>query len=134
MRPVIHFDRERSAIRRGDLRDAVKQLRSWDQSRFSREERRTHRSLLAEVLLLHGEAEEAVRLAAGILADGPPAEVAANAHLVRGVALCDAGALDEAREAFRRAVVSATATESAARLAHVQVRMVSALAERLDAG
>ena len=134
MRPVIHFDRERSAIRRGDLREAVKQLRSWDQTRFSREERRTHRSLLAEVLLLHGEAEEAVRLAAGILADSPPAEVAANAHLVRGVALCDAGALDEAREAFRKAVVSATATESAARLAHVQVRMVSALAERLDAG
>ena len=34
---------------------------------------------------------------------------------------------------FRKAIAAATATESASKLARVQVRMVSALAERLDA-
>jgi DNA-binding NtrC family response regulator/tetratricopeptide (TPR) repeat protein len=130
---VVRFDREQAAIRRGDLRDALKQLGTWDPSRFSREERRTHRLLLSEVLLLTADPDEAVRLAAGIIADGPPADVLARAQLVRGIAFCDAGALHDAVPVFRKAVAAAMAAESATTLARVQVRMVSSLAERLDA-
>jgi DNA-binding NtrC family response regulator/tetratricopeptide (TPR) repeat protein len=133
VRTVVRFDREQAAIRRGDLREALKQLRAWDPSRFCRDERRTHRVLLSEILLLKGEADEAVRLATAIVADGPTPDALARAQLVRGIALCDTGAVPEALRLFRKAIAAASEPESPKRLASVQVRVVSALAERLDA-
>ncbi len=60
---VQGFERERAAIRSGDLREARRLLVVAATRPLTREQRATQRVTLAEVLLLTAEREEAVRLA-----------------------------------------------------------------------
>jgi DNA-binding NtrC family response regulator/tetratricopeptide (TPR) repeat protein len=130
---VLRFDREQAAMRRGDLRETLRLLRASDTTRFSRDERRLHRVLLAEALLLRGDVDEALRAAASASADAGPPDLQARALVVRGVVLSDTVDLAGAVAVFRQAVDLARNSGHMMEVARAQTRMVAALAERLDA-
>ena len=130
---MLRFDREQSALRRGNLRETLRLLRACDTSRFSREERRLHRVLLAEVLLLRGDVDEAVRAATSVGTDAGAPDLQARALAVRGVVLCDGGDVPGAVTIFRRALALARSAGQPQEIARIETRMIAGLAERLDA-
>ncbi len=131
---VQGFERERAAIRSGDLREARRLLVVAATRPLTREQRATQRVTLAEVLLLTAEREEAVRLATLALTESPAPAEQARAHVVRAVAHADAGDLTAALAEFRRGIELARSTALPAEIARAQVRLLATLAERLDDG
>ncbi len=128
------FERERRAFRRGELREAQRLLTAPAAVPLTREQRTQHRVLLAEVLLLTGARDEAVRLATQALADPADAAEHARAHVVRAISHTDAGRVADALAEFHRGIGLARRSPRPIDLARVQVRLVATLAERLDNG
>jgi DNA-binding NtrC family response regulator/tetratricopeptide (TPR) repeat protein len=129
---VHRFERERAAIRRGDLREAHRLLLGRVPGQLGREDRGWQRVLLAEVLLLIADRDEAVRLASAALEEPGDAAVHARAHVVCAVARADVNDVAGALAGFQAAVVAARETGVVAEVTRAQVRLWAALTDRVD--
>ena len=127
---MLRFVREQAALRRGNLREALRLLRACDTASLARDERRLHRVLLAETLLFRGDVEEAVKAASAASSESGSPELQARALVVRGIVTSDSGDVDGAEAVFRRALDVARECEQPVAVAWVETRMIGALAER----